>query len=94
MSVPWQSVEKMLERWKRLGCEYRAHIDGQDVCVACVGAGALAQVAALRSRLAAAEAVCDEAISIAHGFDETCGKYPGLEKAIAAWRSTVPEEKG
>lgn len=45
----------------------------------------------LLERIQLLERVADEAESIAHGFDETCGKFPELEKALVAYRSANVE---
>ena len=39
----------------------------------------------MREELEAARPIVQMAISIAHGFDETCGKFPELERLIAVY---------
>lgn len=47
------------------------------------------ELAAARRELAAAKQVVEAARDIAYGFDETCGKFPEIERAIAAYDAVV-----
>ncbi len=60
----------------------RAYLDLRNTPIAKYHFDQAAELALLRR-------VAEEAESVAHGFDETCGKYPELEKALAAWREGV-----
>lgn len=46
----------------------------------------------VQARLALADRLAAEAEIVAHGLDETCGKLPELEKALAAYNALKERE--